>query len=909
MVSGMLRVKISPPPLRAHTLQRPHILNHLQHGLTVRHGFTRPLTLVSAPAGYGKTTLVRTWLAGREKTVCWYSLDTEDSQPERFWFYVIEALRRVHPGVGAAALDTLRSDSTAGSTDATATTVLTPLLNDLFALETPTFLVLDDYHHIADSRISDAMTFFVENLPPMLHVIVITRSDPPWPLARYRAKGQMVEVRLRDLRFNTEETEELLKTLTNVSLTPEHTKILWNKTEGWVTGLQLASNSLTQSDNVSQFIADFAGSHRHVLHFLSEEILNRQSTAVQEFLLQTSILDRFCTELCDTVLQSTTSRTVLTELETKNVFIISLDEFGHWYRYHPLFADLLKHRLQNSHPEQISVLHGRAVQWYLDQGEPGEAVYHAIRSDRLPEAARILDRHEIRIIQAENPWHFRRSLELLPEELLRKHPRLLIHKALHHLIYHGQEKAAETLALAEQSLRAGPEGSHEAVGILAATKAYYYVCLHRFSEAMVHAQQALDLLPADDHYWRMNVAIYSGDAHLFAGNPGTAYQYYLQAQKASEHMANRLARLTTGFKVATSLAHLGRLHTAQELLEELIQSCQDAGLGQVPRVGLLWTLLGELKREAGLLTEAERCVERGLLYSESETPSYAWNCLTKVALHVSLRQWIQALQTLDEVAALHDTRALPRFVTDAAAQWRARVLLFLGRLDASQELLAAQGIAAGHSVQPGTEYGYLVLARLLAEANHTESAQRLLVQILDISRHGEHAKLRLETSLLQAQLAARSGSSQECYDYLDEALYTALRFGFYQTWLDTVGHQPDFCLPFLERNAVATKPIAALAQQLLVALQSETTAAASMTRTGQYPANQQPSPPLIEELSPRELDVLCLIGEGLSNDGIAQQLFLSLGTVKWHTSNIYGKLGVRNRTKAVALAREMGILP
>lgn len=895
MTSGILRIKISPPPLQPHILERERLIEHLEHGLTTPQGFARPLTLISAPAGFGKTTTVRRWLSGAEKTVCWYALDTEDSLPDRFWTYVIHALRSVHEQVGATALELLRSG---GASEA----LLTPLLNDLFALEQPTVLVLDDYHNIDNAQIHRDMAFLLENLPPTLHIAVTTRSDPPWPLHRYRARGQMTEVRLKDLRFSVPETALLLEQLPLASLTEKQVQLLWDKTEGWITGLQLAASSLAQSDNSNRFLESFAGSHRHVLHFLSEEILSQQSPAVQEFLLQTSILERFCAELCDTVTQGTDSQELLEYLEQKNVFILPLDEHGEWYRYHPLFADLLQHHLKRLHPEQLSPLHQRAVQWFLSRGDSSAALDQALRADMLPEAANLLDAHESRIIQSENPWQLRHSLELFPQELLQKYPRLLVHKALHHLINHGRESARPWLELAEHALEDGSSCESGCRGMLKAVRAYFHVYAHEFAEAAASAEEALADLAPDNHYWRMNVAIYSGDTRLFAGDPQAAYPYYVEAQRASSQMQNRFAQLTAGFKVATSLTYLGRLRAARQLLEELLREAQAQGFGQVSRVGLLWTLLGEIEREEGALAEAERCVNRGLLYSELEAPSYAWNCLTQVALYVSQGRWLEALYMLDEVAALHETQALPRFVTDAAVPWRAQVLLLLGNREQSHETLRACGIAEGAPLKPGQERGFLVLARLLLEEGSRETAQDVLARITAAAREGRFQKLLLETRLLQTAAADAASQGEQAQEAFDEAFFVALQCGFYQTWLDSVSLGGDSVAPRLKKRAAEEGPGALLAQRLLAGMGE-----APLPQQAPPPVSEKASP-LVEELSVREQEILGLISEGLSNDGIAQQLFLSLSTVKWHTSNIYGKLGVRSRTEAAALARELGIL-
>ncbi len=918
MVGHILKIKTNIPPLGTNILNRPSILELLDKDLTVADGFTRQLTLVSAPAGFGKTTLTRNWLAGREDRSAWYSLDEGDNEPERFWAYLISALQTLEEDLGRGLLEMLRSQTLFSDSSTAGEALLTPLLNDLFALEAPLFLVLDDYHLINNPRIHQDMIFLVENLPPSLHLAITTRSDPPWPLSKWRAKGKMAEIRLRDLKFSEEEAGHLLANLKGIQLSEYQLQTLYHKTEGWVTGLQLAAFSLCSSGNNDVFIENFAGSHRHVLHFLSEEVLARQPASVQDFLLQTSVLHRFCAPLCNALTGRNDSNAVLANLELDNLFVIPLDEQGLWYRYHQLFADLLLYHLRQNTPEKVDVLHARACKWFLKAGEPGEAVRHALSGNNPDEVGRILHEHYEKILHSQGPGTFKQIMETLPQHLLQEYPRLIVHKALFCLIYKGKEEARECIELAEALNYENENEQKEFAGMLAAVKSYYHVYCHEFPQALDNAARALQLLPPDNYYWRMNVAIYSGDARLFSGNPKEAYPFYLEAHWNSQKTGNHNLILTTGFKVATSLDYLGRLSEAEVFTQNILRNARDKGFSRVPRVGLLWALLGELLREKGNLEEAERCVERGLFFSEPENPSLGWNSLFKAALLYSQCAYGKALETIKNIEILNLEARLPDFINFPATIWEARILLKRGEAFRAGDLLSKAGVLEGNVIQDGQEWGYLVRSRFLMEGKNKDliQARKLLDQIEELATRGEQKKLLVETLLVKACLEEKEGFPEAAENCLREGLQVGLEAGYVQVFLD---EGKALVSVFSRVMGNVNKNVSPLEGGALVdyarKLYGSLSPMQQFTLGEQGPGNKvgkqpetSPTQDLIEELSRRELEVLGLISEGLSNEAVSKKLFLSLGTVKWHTTNIYGKLGVRRRTEAVAVARKLNLI-
>jgi LuxR family transcriptional regulator, maltose regulon positive regulatory protein len=916
VVGNILKIKTSIPPQGLNIISRHLILERLRKDLTVAEGFTRGLTLFSAPAGYGKTTTARHWLIGQENRTAWYSLDETDNDPELFWIYLITALQNISEDTGKGALEMLRSGTAISESVAGSEPFLTPLLNDLFALDSPAYLVLDDYHLINDNRIQKTMVFFVENLPPTLHLIITTRSDPPWPLSRWRARGIMTEIRLEQLKFSEEEAAHLLAETGDIRLDKTQLHTLCKKIEGWVTGLQLAGTSLSASGNIEGFIETFAGTHRHIFQFLSEEAYANQPGTVQEFLMQTSVLNRFSASLCDAVTGIKGSSNILTNLERNNLFVIPLDEEGIWYQYHPLFADMLFYKLKNHYPEEISVLHEKACRWFVEAGEPGEALRHALKGGNNETAALILNNHIEELLPSEGLKQIIHYLKSFSPELLKKYPRLIAHKAWLHLIDRGKEEAGVCLDLAGETGFEDKKGQEELTGMLAVVKTYYYIYNNDFKKALEYAEKAMELLSADNYYWRTNVAIISGDARLFSGNPKGALPFYREAYHNRQKYGNEYLIVSAGFKVATCLYFQGKLKESEELARELLQTAKDKKFPGAPRIGLIWTMLGELLREKGNLEEAEKCVERGLLLSEPEKPSLGWNYLFRVALSFSQQDYIIALETVSKIETLHREVKLPAFITIPAATWKARILLEQGEEAQALEVLDKAGITEKTVVKGGKEWGHLILTSIMIvkSKDNLNNSFTILNQIEELAIRGDNQGILLETLLLKARLEYQTGNFEAADTSFYCALETGKESGYFQLFIDQA-REPnsvfcDIAERIKNRRPVVTSPdllefIGTIEQKLTG---SNGSPGEDITFV-KAPEKQEDSfAELIEELTSRELEILNYISHGLTNQEIARKLFLSPGTVKWHTSNIYGKLGVRGRLQAVALARELKLI-
>lgn len=684
-------------------------------------------------------------------------------------------------------------------------------------------------------------------------------------------------------------------------LTQDQLNSLYSKTEGWVVGLQLAGSSLAASADVDQFIASFAGINRHVLHFLSEEVLNNEPEFVQDFLLQTSILGRFNAALCNAVTGRTDCAELLAGLERDNLFVIPLDNQGNWYRYHSLFADLLFHRLKREAAGQVDDLHKRAASWYVSVGMPGEAVRHALASEDWDIVDQILHNHYEAVIRSEGAGQSYQCLNKLPVNLLRKYPRLIAQKAFSHLLRQGTESARECLEMAGGLSYPNPDEQQEFAGMLAAVNTYLHVFDHDFPKALSSAAEALMLLPSRNYYWRMLIGVFSGDARLFAGNPKGAYPLYLDAHTDSKMLNNTFAYLTTGFKVGTSLYYQGRLGDAEEYARKLLVLAREEGLSRMPRVGLLWPLLGDILREKGDLAEAERCVERGLIYNEAEKPSLGWNYLSAIAVAVSQQKYQEALLLFSEVENVHRDFGLPAFVTSPAVAWKARILLVQGDITGAREALASANIKETAPVQGGKERGFLVLARILLQEGKLDQVADLLMQVEQAADKGGYKRLYVETQLARADMEIKKHSPEAAEYCVVSALNIGVESGFFQTFIDE-GRELDGLWPRVLEGLADKPELAELAAAVFEKLSPDSAQAAPGTPTGNRDQG------LVEELSKRELTVLNLISQGLSNQEVSEKLILSPGTIKWYTSNIYGKLGVKNRAQAVIRARELNLL-
>ncbi len=593
-------------------MARPRLLERLDQGL--REGSR--LILISAPAGFGKTTLLSEWHsspAGRAYPLAWLSLDTDDNDAVRFLTYFIAALVSVHADVGIETLTLLQS-----SQPAPIKAALVTLINSLASLTTEFVLVLDDYHVIEARSIHQMLTFVLERMPPPMHLVIASRSDPPLPLAGLRARGQLVELRAADLAFAADEVAVFLNQVMDLNLTPEQIVALEASTEGWIAGLQLAALSLQGCSDIPDFIADFSGSQRYILDYLAEQVLQRQSRRLQMFLLQTSILDRMSGALCDAVLQSdVSSQDVLEGLDRANLFLVPLDERREWYRYHHLFAEFLRARLQRAQPEVVCTLHSRASEWFEQNGLTTEAVDHALAAGDFERAARLIEQIGRTVLMRSDMAKPLAWLRALPDELLRSRPRLRLLQAWGALLGRFQVDTAEShLRDAERGLAAevpGPTAERANIaGEVIALRGLVAVFRGDVQRVAELAEQALEQLPEEDLFLRSVVAFSHGTQHVQDGDAGAAISAYAEAAEIARREGNILITIAAMCQVAEQQILQGRLHQAAETYQQALQWATDRGAQWLSVAGLAWVGIGEVLREWNHLDEATRHLVQGI---------------------------------------------------------------------------------------------------------------------------------------------------------------------------------------------------------------------------------------------------------------------------------------------------------
>jgi LuxR family maltose regulon positive regulatory protein len=874
MAMPLLTTKLYIPTVRPELVSRPRLIERLNAGLH------RKLTLISAPAGFGKTTLLSEWAAGCQRPVAWLSLDEGDSDPARFFTYLIAALQRVDPGIGQGAQAMMQS-----SQPPPPEVLLTALINDIAAASQPFILVFDDYHLITALPIHQLLAFLLGHQPPQIHLVIATREDPPLPLSRLRARGQTVEIRQADLRFTPEETADFLRRVTQADLLSADVAALQQRTEGWIAGLQLVALSIRGQDDVSRLVQSLTGSHRYILDYLMDEVFQQQPADVQDFLLRTSILDRFTAALCDAVAERDDSHKVLLALGQANLFIVPLDQSRQWYRYHRLFADLLRHRLHIALEDQVPCLHQRASQWYEAEGFPADAVQHALAGSDWEQAVTlILDISETMLKRGEVVtllgW-----FQALPDEVVLANPRLCYEYSWP-LILSDQIDAAEPyLARAEQV--ALENEITPLLGEIAIAKAHIARARGDNAQVIELSEQALSLLPQDELSGRSIVAVNLGLAQWYRGRLAEAEQALLEAQRAGRGSGNEYVRWT-------AVLFLSRIQTARG------QSCQAAESyrqmiekgGQLPIVGLAHYDLGRLSYEWNDLETAADHLQRGIEIVrrggsvEFEAGGYAALAFIKQAQGDSAAAQA-ALQRADRLLEKPGISPSPRLYTLAS---HVAVALGQGDLDAASRVVER----FPKLEEAGSFPDYLLLmlaqARVLLAQGQRAAAMEHLETLRAIASQAGWQSTVTQARALQALAAP---TPEEAHAFLTEALTLAEPEGYVRTFVDAGEPMAE-----LLREAAARKVAPDYVKKLLRAFDASEA----------HPPPPAVAQPLIEPLSDRELDVLRLLADGQTNQEIALALFISVNTVKTHLKNIYGKLGVNNRREATVQAKKLGLI-
>jgi LuxR family transcriptional regulator, maltose regulon positive regulatory protein len=890
--SPVLATKLYILPARPNRVSRPRLIEPLNS--------TKPLTLIVAPAGFGKTTLLSEWIPQSRQGVTWLSLDEDDNDLIRFWTYVVAALQKLQLDFGESALALLQSPQPPPMT-----TVLSMLINEIASFRDRVCLILDDYHLIKTQSIHQALIFLLDHLPEQMHLILTARADPPLPIARLRARNQLNELRAADLRFTREEAAFFLNKVMGLTLSVDEIMALESRTEGWAAGLQLAALSMQGREDVSEFIEAFSGSHKHVLTYLAEEVLERRPEGTLNFLLQTSILDRLCGSLCDAVNGRSDGASVLKKLEQANLFIVPLDDNGQWFRYHHLFADLLRNRLHENYPDQLAKLHLNASQWYEQAGLPGPAVQHALAAQAFNWAATLIEQAAPAMIQRSELARLLAWLECIPEDELLARPRLALYYGWGLLLSGKIQPAAVRLQAIEDVLaKDEAKNTIEVQAHIAAMRARLLRERGDLTSTVALSRQGLAQLSNQDAMLRPRITLDLTIAHYLLGEFEPALQLLTETIASGQTVQKLLSTLSAIYLKTQILRAQGALGEALQLCEEELELITQRGWHIFPAAGFLYVALGDLLRERNELITAAKYLEMGInLGQEGGNPYVSIAGCTWLAwLQQTQGNVIGSHQSIRTALQLVQEKQVSRFwPLPLPSCYQARLWIAQGNLAAAAHWAEATGLnPANPPAAYLDEVEYLTLARLLIAQCNLEAAENLLSGLHQSAVSAGRNGSLIEILMLQAITFAAQENNEEAFDALDGALTLAEPEGYIRVFVDEGEAVREMISTFPKKHL--NHPRQMYIEKLLAAF--EAPEALLPAATSQRSVNQK----LFEPLSARELEVSRLIAQGLSNQAIAQKLFLSTGTVKVHLKHIFGKLDVNSRTQAVARLRELNLL-
>lgn len=880
MSSQILTTKLYIPTSRSQTVSRLHLIDRLNQGLQAR------LTLVCAPAGFGKTTLISEWLSQCEHPSAWLSLDEQDNAPKRFLTYVIEALQTIAPHIDDDLLKILQSPQ-----PPVIDTLLISLINSLATIPDTFILVLDDYHVLDTKEIDTALTFLLDNLPPQMHIVITTREDPQVPLAKYRARAELTEIRAKDLRFSSEEIHTFLNDIMGLDLPHDSIIALENRTEGWIASLQMAAISLQGQDDKTQFIEAFTGSHRFIMDYLLEEVLNQQPTQLRKFLTQTSILTRLNANLCDAVTETQDSQLVLEQLEQRNLFISPLDNSRQWFRYHHLFADALRARLKRESHEAFSAVHQRSSQWYEENEYIMDALRHAFLAEDEQRASRLLE-----LIWSEMDLSYQSARWLkwakqLSEDIILTRPVMCLGYAWA-LINEGDFQTGEKyLQHAEKYI------AHDLSDVIVhdveqwkslpasiiSARAYIAMAMGQVEQTIHYAKQSLKLSTDPMQTSHRQASALLGFASWATGDLQSADLALEKYLLSMNYLGSAIIAYIADLRI-----QLGRMRDANVIYQDSLKR-----IDNFPPLGTeeLYRGLAEFQLELGNLDDAKKYLDISQSLGE-QMAILTWEqrfAVTEAWYYVMLGEYNTALERLEFAEMNYLQTAMPD-IRPITAQ-KARIWIQQGQLDRVDQWASQLNNPTTNDFHYLEEYEHLTLVRyLIAQYRHNKhideynQAMTLTTQLLSAAKSGSRFRSGIEILILQAKLAAISDDLEYALSILNQALDLAQPQGYVALFI-TEGNVVKFILQQSDH----------LYAKSLLSYFPDTSK--KIETTGN-----------LDNLSQREIDVLQQMAEGLTNPEIAERLYISKHTVKVHTRNLYSKLDVNNRTQAVTKARSLGII-
>jgi len=918
MSEPLLLTKLYIPPPRPKVVLRPRLNERLTEGLLA----SRKLTLISAPAGFGKTTLVSEWVIGCDQKVAWLSLDEADNDPTRFLVYIVTAMQTITSKIGADVVAALQSARPPSSES-----LLTALLNEIAALPDKFILVLDDYHVIDSKPVDAALTFLLEHLPYQMHLVIATREDPDLPLARLRARGQLTELRAADLRFSPTEASEFLNQMMGLDLSTENISSLEARTEGWIAGLQLAAISIQGREDVASFIQSFTGSHRFVLDYLVEEVLQRQPEYIRSFLLQTAILGRLSASLCNAVTERQDGKEILDILERSNLFLIPLDDQRRWYRYHHLFAEVLQTHLKELQPDPVSALHQRASIWFEQNDLPADAIRHAFATEDFARAANLAEmawpdwRWSAQSIIIWLDW-----VNALPKELVCARPVLSIAYA-QALLNAGKVEAAESQLLDVErwleticdrtrdqatGLVVVDEEQYQSLPVsLAITRAYHAQAIGDWTGTVMYTRRALDLLPEEDHSMRGTATMLLGLAYWANGDLEAADRTFSKGLTIRQKAGHILDTIDAAFVLAAMKMVLGHLHDAVRTCEYALQLATEHGEPMPQGTEDVYIEISKLRREQSDLDAAAQDLAISKNLGEKVMLpdwQHRW-CIAQARLKQTLGDLDEALDLLDEAERLFVRTPLPNLQPISAM--KVRIWVVQGKLAKAQEWAHEKGLSPDDDLSYLCEFEHITLARVLIARYKSDrlddfirEALELLERLLKAAEEGGRLSSVIEILILQALANEAQGNLPPALVSLEHALTLAEPEGYIRIFMDE-GEAMRSLIEKLSRNR--DHPLSCYMDKLLAAI-AQPMPSPQSTLSNEKTKIRNLRSALVEPLSESEIEVLRLLRTELNGPEIARERMVSLTTIRTHTQHIYAKLGVNNRQAAVRRAEELGLL-
>jgi LuxR family maltose regulon positive regulatory protein len=886
----LLRTKLFTPSIRPNQIARPRLSNLIDGSLD------RALILVSAPAGYGKTTLVSSWLKEKSIPSAWLSLDDSDNDPGRFLHYLLTTLVPFAPAIQTDLLGMLR-----GIQPAQFENVINLLANELAAFSNPFILTLDDFHVIHSEAVLRLLMHLLDHLPPHMHLVILTRADPPLPLSRLRVRNQLLDIRADQLRFTQAEIAAFLNIAMGLSISSSDLSAMEMRTEGWIAGLQLAALSMQGCQDRHSFVSAFTGSHHYVMDYLVEEVLRMQPAKVGTFLLQTSILERMCGPLCEAVVEADTTSPVdgqamLEALDKMNLFVIPLDDERHWYRFHHLFADVLRKRLEHQYADVLPGLHRRASGWYEQNGFMAESIQQAISAGDRDRAAQLIEQNGCFLLMSGEVMtllNWADAIEFRSEA----HPWLAIQKAWA-LAITGNLNQVEPTLQAPVKLLEPLESTVEVrtmQGTIAAARAHCANTQGNTQAAVEYARNALDLLPDCSSISQSIRSVSTsilGDASWMRGELEEATRAYSEAIRIGREAGNLYMVIIANTNLGDVLIEQGQLNNAADTYTRTLQMAVRPDGQKSPLAGGLCAGLGRLAHERNQLDEADQyihqCIDLCRRWGAIEQHAAACAMLARLEQARGNTQAArEAVRTAEQLAAERplSPRRSSQLWSDLARLW-----LTQGNMDRVSQLIQKNGLKVDGDIPYQREPEYLLLLRMLLARNEPEAGLALSERLLEQAGPARRMASVIETLILQALTLYAMKDTGRALVPLARALELARPEGYVRSFLD----EGD-AMTRLLCQAQAHKVGGGYAAELLSGIDP----ASVMTQ----PSMQL----LVEPLTTREVEVLKLIQAGCSNQDIAGQLYISIPTVKRHISNIYSKLGVKSRTQAVAIGKELNL--